>query len=149
MNARCYVAKYLAILVAINGARDVEMGFARWNEVRLMRRILLGVTLAPFAVALIAVAALIVNDQLDKRTGRSFQRIQLGATEMAVVALMGKPDTVRPCGDNLWWGGDADYLGKNDGRCVTEARYEYFLSAWAVGYSADHDVVSKYHYFSE
>src|SRR4030088_88941 len=65
MNARCYVPKYLAILIAING-RDVEMGFVRWNEVRLMRRILLGVIVAPFAVALIAVAALIVNDQLDK-----------------------------------------------------------------------------------
>lgn len=125
------------------------MGFVRWNEVRLIRRILLGVILAPFAVALIGVAAFIVNDQFDKRAGRSFQRIQMGATETAVVALMGKPDTVRPCGDNLWWGGDADFRGKNDGRCVTEVRYEYFLSAWAVGYSADRRVVSKYHYFSE
>jgi hypothetical protein len=116
---------------------------------RLMRRILLGVILAPFAVALIAVAAFIVNDQLDRRAGRSFQRIQMGAAEKAVVALMGKPETVRPCGNNLWWGGDADFRGKNDGRCVTEVRYEYFLSAWAVGYSADRRVVSKYHYFSE
>jgi hypothetical protein len=60
--------------------------------------------LVPFAVALIAAAAFIVNTQLDKRAGRSFQRIQMGATEMSVVALMGKPDTARPCGENLWWG---------------------------------------------
>ena len=71
-----------------------RLGFVRWNEVRLIRRILLGAILAPFAVALIAVAAFIVNDQFDKRAGRSFQRIQMGATETAVVALMGKPDTV-------------------------------------------------------
>ena len=46
-------------------------------------------------------------------------------------------------------GGDGDYLGRNDGVCVTEDRYEYFLSAWGVGYTADGRAVSKYHYFSE
>jgi hypothetical protein len=48
-----------------------------------------------------------------------------------------------------WWGGDGDYLGRNEGVRVTEDRYEYFLSAWGVGYTADGRAVSKYHYFSE
>jgi hypothetical protein len=89
------------------------------------------------------------NRFLDARAGRAFERIQPDDSEAAVVALLGEPDVERPCGDNLWWGGDYDYRGRNDGRCVTEVRYEYFLSAWAVGYSADRRVVSKYHYFSE
>jgi|GEM_PF-5667773 len=45
---------------------------------------------------------------------------------------MGEPDTTRPCGKNLWWGGDGNYFGHNDGTCVSEDRYEYFLSAWGV-----------------
>lgn len=62
---------------------------------------------------------------------------------------MGRPDVVRTCGKNLWWGDDSQYRGLNDGRCVTEERYEYFLTAYGVGYSADGRVVSKYRYFSE
>jgi hypothetical protein len=41
------------------------------------------------------------------------------------------------CGQNLWWGYDGDYMGKSDGRCAKWVRYEHFLSAWAVGHSAD------------
>ena len=49
-----------------------------------------------------------------------------------MISQLGKPDVTRPCGKNLLWDGDGDYLGRNDGVCVTEDRYEYFLSAWGV-----------------
>jgi hypothetical protein len=65
----------------------------------------------------------------------------MGATQQQVVALLGVPDGVQACGDGLWWGDDTKYRGENVGRCVTEARYENFLSIWAVGYSQDGCVV--------
>jgi len=112
-------------------------------------RIVLAVAMAPFALAVIGAVGLAVDYILDTRAGRQFGRIQLNAKAGDVEALMGRPDVSRPCGQYLWWGGDRDYRGKNDGRCITEVRYEHFLSAWAVGYSADGHVVSKYHYVSE
>jgi hypothetical protein len=98
--------------------------------------------------ALIAVAVIldVVRDSTD---GRAFRQIRKGDTVAVVESRLGKPDSTEPCGRNLWWGGDGEYLGKNDGRCVTWVRYNHFLSAWAVGYSADGKVVSKYHYMSE
>lgn len=78
-----------------------------------------------------------------------FKAITEGDSRSLVVAALGTPDLVRPCGDSLWWGGDAQYRGKNDGRCVTEERYEFFLSAFGVGYSKTGHVVSKYQYVSE
>jgi len=100
------------------------------------------------AVALGGLAVL-VNMIRASRRSVAFERIEMGAPESAVVGLLGTPDVERACGENLWWGGDADYRGKNDGRCVAEVRYEYFLEAYGVGYSADRHVVSKYHYVSE
>ena len=109
------------------------------------------VTIAMIAIALIAIAAacFFVDQALDARARRQFEAVQMNAKAQDVEAAMGRPDRSRPCGENPWWGGDGDYRGKNDGRCVTEVRYEHFLSAWAIGYSADGRVVSKYHYFSE
>ena len=103
----------------------------------------------PLAVVVIVVAVLALNALIDGRTGREFDEIKMGATEKSVVLLLGTPSQVRPCGEHLWWGSDADYRGKNDGRCVSEARYEFFLSAWGIGYSQTGHVVSKYHYASE
>ena len=116
---------------------------------KVMQRVLLLVLAAPVVLVGLCGVGFLVNWFFDSRAGDAFQRIEMGAPEAAVVALLGKPDMERPCGENLWWGGDYDYRGKNDGRCVTEVRYEYFLSASAVGYSADRHVGSKYHYFSE
>lgn len=112
-------------------------------------QILLAALIAPIVAVAVGGSLLIVNWSLDAWTGRKFEQIQWGESEVAVVERMGKPDTMRRCGENLWWGDDAHYRGKNDGSCVTEVRYEYFLNAWAVGYSKDGRVVSKYHYFSE
>ena len=103
----------------------------------------------PIALLAIVLAAFGINAFLDHRAGNAFVRIRMGATESEVVSLIGKSDTERPCGDNLWWGGDGDFRGRNDGRCVREVRYEYFLSAWALGTQRIAVSVSKYHYFSE
>ncbi|WP_332854429.1 hypothetical protein [Duganella sp. S19_KUP01_CR8] len=105
--------------------------------------------LAILCIPVVLICAFALNSWRDGRDGKIFDRIELGATRADVIAMMGKADVSRPCGDNLWWGDDSSYRGKNDGRCVTEERYEHFLSAWGVGYSAEHRVVSKYHYFSE
>jgi hypothetical protein len=113
------------------------------------QRFMIALCCAPLALPVAAVAAFLVNAHFDARAGEAFDRIRMGTPESDVVALLGRPDVERPCGRDLWWGGDYDYRGRNDGRCVTEVRYEYFLSAWAVGYSTDGHVVSKYHYFSE
>ena len=101
------------------------------------------------AAVVFAIGAIVTNLVLDGRAGRAFARVQMNASTRDVEALLGKPDVVRPCSNNLWWGGDDDYRGPNDGRRVTEVRYEYFLSAWGIGYSSAGRVVSKYHYFSE
>ena len=103
----------------------------------------------PVAAIVLAIGVYGVNSIFDARTGHAFAKIERGATRQAVVSQLGKPDITRPCGNNLWWGGDANYLGRNDGVCVSEDRYEHFLSAWGVGYSADGHAVSKYHYVSE
>jgi hypothetical protein len=107
------------------------------------------VLMLPTVAVAVAAGAYGVNSLLDARTGRAFAKIEKGATRQTVISKLGKPTVTRPCGKNLWWGGDGAYLGHNDGVCVTEDRYEYFLSAWGVGYSADGRAVSKYHYFSE
>lgn len=112
-------------------------------------RVVITIAMLPFALIAIAGVCFVVDSALDSRAGHRFARIQPNETVRDVEASMGRPDVSRPCGANLWWGGDGDYRGKNDGRCVTEVRYEHFLSAWAVGYSSDGHVVSKYHYFSE
>lgn len=90
-----------------------------------------------------------ISSYLEGRAGHAFEQVDMGATQQQVVALLGVPDAVQACGDSLWWGDDTKYRGENGGRCVTEARYESFLSTWAVGYSQDGYVVSKYHYSSE
>jgi hypothetical protein len=81
--------------------------------------------------------------------GSAFDAIPEGAARSSVVKSLGQPSKVRACGANLWWGDDAHYRGKSDGRCVTEERYEYFLVSLGMGYSADGTVVSKYRYVSE
>ena len=79
----------------------------------------------------------------------AFYGIAQNAPRSVVVAKMGAPSVTRKCGSSLWWGDDSQYRGKNDGRCVTEERYERFLTAYGVGYSAEGRVVSKYRYTSE
>lgn len=90
--------------------------------------------------------AFLVNSFLDSRAGNAFEKVQMGMSRPQVVVLLGESSVTGECGENLWWGNDGSYRGKNDGRCITEERYEYFLSAWAIGYSREGRVVSKYHY---
>ena len=116
---------------------------------RSLHRLPLIVLSGPVVILGLAFIAFVVNSFWDSRARTAFQKVEMNDPESRVISLLGKPDTEGTFGENLWWGGDGDYRGKNDGRCKTEVRYEYFLSAWAIGYSADRHVVSKYHYFSE
>ena len=109
---------------------------------RLNRYVIMSVAL--FAIVL---AALLLNGLLNWRAGKAFDHIQLGYNEKKVISYMGAPSKIETCGEWLWW--DGKIQGKNEGRCVKWARYNYLLSSWAIGYSADNHVVSKYHYVSE
>jgi hypothetical protein len=62
---------------------------------------------------------------------------------------LGKPDSVDSCGENLWWGGDQSNPPKNNGECAFWVRYNFFLEAYAFGYSSTGHLTSKYRYFSE
>jgi hypothetical protein len=79
------------------------------------------ITMVPFALTAIAVICLLVDSALDTRAGHQFERIRLNAQTRQAEAPMGRPDVGRPCGENLWWGGDGDYRGENDGRCAVRA----------------------------
>ena len=86
--------------------------------------------------------------RVQTSTDPKFHRIHKDDAQAAVIAMVGAPDSTGHCGNDLWWG-EGNYVGRNDGRCVMEARYSYFLDEWIVGYSADERVVSMTHLFSE
>lgn len=115
----------------------------------LFHRIVLLAVVASAIVIAVALAAFHVYSGVVERETRHFEAIQEGSSRPSVIAALGHPSRVRPCGEHLWWGHDGNYRGKNDGRCVMEERYDRFLVAFGVGYSADGKVVSKYHYVSE
>ena len=115
---------------------------------RLARRVVkvVGCTLALLVILPIAAVAIDML-VLDPRDGRKFERIRMNASRQEVESVMGAPSDWNVCGRSLWWAGK--YLGENDGRCVTETRYEHFLSTWSIGYSADGRVVHKFHAVSD
>ena len=115
-------------------------------KTRPVARIFLFVVLVTVALP---VVAFLINSFLYSRASNAFEKVQMGMRRPQVVVLLGEPSVTRGCGKTLWWGKDGSYRGKNDGSCVLEERYEYFLSAWGIGYSPDGRVVSKYHYISE
>jgi hypothetical protein len=112
-------------------------------------RVLLIALASPLVIAASVIACWTASAIAASWQSDAFYAIAESAPRAAVVSALGQPDVVRACGNNLWWGDDSQYRGVNDGRCVTEERYEYFLTAYGVGYSADGRVVSKYRYFSE
>ena len=112
-------------------------------------RIILCVLAIPLLVVVIAALGWTIEGARVGLQDRAFLAIKQGATRQEVTASLGTPTRVRPCGDHLWWGDDSQYRGNNEGQCVTEARYEYFLVAFGVGYSSEGRVVSKYKYVSE
>lgn len=96
------------------------------------------VTLAlPFLVGASVVASWTASAIAASWKEDGFYAVSENAPRAAVVATLGRPDVVRAFGKNLWWGDDSQHRGPNDGRCVTEERYEYFLTAYGVGYSSD------------
>lgn len=101
-------------------------------------------TAVPLGLVLIGLLVLGFNAVLEWRAGYAYRRIQKGDSEARVRLYLGEPSRFEACGDPLWW--DQDNLGKNDGRCVRYARYDYHHSSYGVGYSADHVVVAKHHY---
>jgi hypothetical protein len=112
-------------------------------------RLLLLVLAAPLALAAVLIGAYSVNAVSAEYTMQRFYAIEPNTPRESVVRSLGQPDRIRECGKHLWWGNDANYRGENLGQCVTEERYEYFLTAFGVGYTSSGLVISKYHYVSE
>lgn len=96
----------------------------------------------------LAVVVALYERQLNRRH-QAFLDIQEGASESSMIATFGQPQKVARCGDWFWWGNDAAYRGKNDGRCVKWIVYRHFLGGYGVGFDAEGQVVSKYEYVSD
>ncbi|HEY8084504.1 MAG TPA: hypothetical protein VIE69_02745 [Methylophilaceae bacterium] len=109
------------------------------NKLGLQNKLIL----APAAIVLFILLVLALNWVFDKRQEFAFQRIKMDAPQSLVVALLGAPDRLTACGDELWW--ETESRGANDGRCVQEAHYDHMLNSWTVGYSAKQLVVSKHY----
>jgi hypothetical protein len=104
-----------------------------------------------FAFVLICVVLIVywLKFSRESRAEEAYESATLGEPEVEIVAKVGEPDEVLPCGKYLWWNGDQANPKPNDGRCVKWVRYNFFLHAIAFGYSADGKLVSRYHYQSE
>jgi len=85
----------------------------------------------------------------EARADSTFRNAELGQSEAEILARLGQPDEVLSCGEYLWWSGDQANPQKNDGRCKKWVRYNFFLHAFAFGYSGDSKLVSRYEYSSE
>ena len=114
-----------------------------------LHRVLILLLGAPLLIVVLAICAFLVNAALAEAKERAFLAVVKNSSRTAVVQALGNPDRVRPCGQHLWWGDDSKYLGENAGECSLEERYEYFLVAYGIGYSANGRVVAKYMYVSE
>jgi hypothetical protein len=85
----------------------------------------------------------------EHRASSAYDRARLGQDEASVVKQLGPPDQVLDCGQYLWWNGDQANPQKNEGQCKKWVRYNFFLHAFAFGYSSDSKLVSRYEYSSE
>jgi hypothetical protein len=81
-------------------------------------------------------------------TKRAFEQVVLGEPQAAILRDFGAPDRTEVCTKNLYWG-NSQYLGENDGRCVTTWRYDRLLTSYTISFDAGGSVVAKYVYFSE
>lgn len=85
----------------------------------------------------------------EARASSTYAGAVLGQDEGTIISKLGKPDQELECGKYLWWSGDQANPQENDGRCKKWVRYNFFLHAFAFGYSADGKLVSRYEYSSE
>jgi len=85
----------------------------------------------------------------EHRASSAYDHARLGQDEASVVKQLGPPDQVLDCGQYLWWNGDQSNPQKNEGQCKKWVRYNFFLHAFAFGYSSDGKLVSRYEYSSE
>jgi hypothetical protein len=110
------------------------------------------VSLGAIGLAAIYLAAFarIEADRAERsRVDTVFRQAVRGQSEASIVAKLGPPDKAEACGTHLSWDGDTENPRPNNGSCVKWARYDFFLTAWAFGYTRDGKLVSRYNYQSE
>jgi hypothetical protein len=100
-------------------------------------------------VLLLLVAPVLYWNWVVRTRNAALAELTTRDTRDSVLRRLGRPDRIYPCGQNLWWGSDGAYLGRNDGRCVTSWSWDSFLIRHEVGFDKTGLVVSKYVYESE
>ncbi len=85
----------------------------------------------------------------EARADSAYTHAQIGQTEASIVAKLGAPDEVLPCGEYLWWNENQANPPQNKGQCKKWVRYNFFVHAFAFGYSSDGMLVSRFEYGSE
>jgi hypothetical protein len=85
----------------------------------------------------------------EGRASSAYEGAILGQKEAIVLERLGPPDEVLECGKYLWWNGDQENPPLNNGQCKKWVRYNFFVHAFAFGYSSEGKLVSRYEYSSE
>lgn len=85
----------------------------------------------------------------EHRADVVYQHATRGEAERQITNQLGDPDETLSCGPYLWWNGDQTFPAKDDNKCRKWVRYNFFLHAFAFGYSTDGKLVSRYEYSSE
>ncbi len=108
------------------------------------------------AARVLAVVTLIVGATFGARylireaqAESAYTTAQRNQSEEIILAKLGKPDETLLCGESLWWNGDQVNPPQNNGECKKWVRYNFFLHAFAFGYSSSGLLVSRYEYSSE
>jgi hypothetical protein len=85
----------------------------------------------------------------EGRARSAYESAQVGQNESVILEKLGPPDQALECGEYLWWNGDQANPPRNEGQCKKWVRYNFFLHAFAFGYSSEGALVSRYVYHSE
>src|SRR5262245_6243754 len=80
----------------------------------------------------------------EGRARSAYNSAQLGQSESVILNRLGPPDQVLECGEYIGWNGDQSNPPKNEGQCKKWVRYNFFLHAFAFGYSSEGALVSRY-----
>jgi hypothetical protein len=78
-----------------------------------------------------------------------FWKVERNTLRSNIELIIGPPDIIDICDNNLWWRDDRAQPIPNNGLCIVFVQYNFFLESFAFGYSEKGLLTSKYHYQSE
>ena len=101
-----------------------------------------------FRLLIIAFFLTIASCDVGRPHSNAFDAVHKGDSVDTVIEKLGKPDEIRACSENLYWGGDHAPIGPNDGSCVEEYYFTAMPGGYSVGFNDAGEVVAKYEYVS-